>query len=429
MHLAMACGSKRIIGSGVLLCVVGFISSGCQRQTEQKKEMPPPEVVVSLPLKQEITEYRSYVGHIAAVKSVEIRARVKGFLEKIHFEEGQEVKEGDLLYEIDPRTFEAEVARARGEVKKLEALVEQARSERNRAKALLASNAIAEEEFVQRETALKTAEAAVAQAQAVVTSAQLELGFTKIKAPFAGRIGKTQVDAGNLVGFGEPTLLTNIIQIDPVYVYFQAPEQDYLEYQAMLKADPSLPTAGTKTVPIHVNVGKETDYPHKGTLDFRSNKVDPGTGTIELRGVLENTHRNLTPGLFARVRVPFGKGKGQLLVPETAVLADLRGRYVLTVKDDNTVEYKPVKLGTASKGFVVVLEGLESADRVIINGVQRARPGATVSAVAGRPGSNADRDATPGKALPEPSTTPDKNNSPMAHPPVPPPPGTAPARS
>ncbi|HEY8506254.1 MAG TPA: efflux RND transporter periplasmic adaptor subunit, partial [Gemmataceae bacterium] len=328
---------------------------------------------VSRPVAREVTSYREFTGYLDAVETVQVRARVRGFLRKIHFAEGAEVAEGALLYEIDPREYQAALDRARADLDRAEAELRRAAGEEKRAAGLRPRGAVSEEEYLQLQAGLKTARAAVDQAKAAVTSAELDLSFTRIYAPIGGRISRTLVTEGNLVGFNEPTLLTTIVRTDPLYVYFDVPERYLLEYERRARESP-----GAK-IPIDVGVTAEEGYPHPGVIDFRENRVDPGTGTGQLRGRLENPGGALVPGLYARVRIPDGPPQTRLMVPEAAVLADQRGRYVFVVKPDNTAEYRPVTLGPRAGTLVAVVEGLEPDDRVVVNGLQRVRPGAPVT--------------------------------------------------
>jgi RND family efflux transporter MFP subunit len=254
-------------------------------------------------------------------------------------------------------------------------------AEAKRAQQLLSNRAISQEEYQQRIAARDVAKAALEQAKAAVANAKLQLGFTKIHAPITGRVGRTLFTQGNLVGAGEPTLLTTLVEVDPVYVYFQVSERAFLDYQKMIH-EQGAATAQQGKVPVYVGLANETDFPHQGILDFRNNQVEPGTGTILLRGQLPNPDRLLTPGLFARVRVPVGSARPQLLIPEVALASDQRGTYVLVVRDDNTVESKMVKTGTTTDdGMIVILDGLQPGDWVVVNGLQRARPGAKVQPI------------------------------------------------
>ncbi|MCC6418249.1 MAG: efflux RND transporter periplasmic adaptor subunit [Gemmataceae bacterium] len=368
---------RRHIVRAIPLTLLLTAAAGCQGAGPPLPAPPPPAVTVVQPVRRKVTDYKEFTGHLEAVEKVDIRARVRGFLKVIHFKEGTEVKEGDLLYEIDPREFEATVAKAQADLEQQQAQLELARTEAARSRALLGLRAASQEEYDQRVAARETAWAAIAQARAVLESAKLELSFTRIHSPIDGRAGRTLVTKGNLVGFSEPTLLTTVVKMDPIYVYFEASERDYLEYQQLIR-EKGAPTAEQGKVPVHVALTGEKGFPHRGLIDFRANQVDLGTGTILLRGELPNPHRLLTPGLYARVRVPIGFPRPRLLVPEVALSSDQRGPYMLVVKPDNTVERRDVQLGITTDGMVVVKKGVTADDWVIVNGLMAARPGATV---------------------------------------------------
>jgi len=328
---------------------------------------------VTLPEKRSIEDFREYTGRVEPVETEEVRARVKGFLQKIHFKEGTEVKKDHLLYEIDPSTFEADLAKAKAEVTRLQTQVELATGEAERGLRLLRSRAISEEDYQQRLAARNAAQAAWQQAKAAVKSSELELGFTKIRARVDGKIGRTLVTEGNLIGYNQPTLLTTIVKLDPVYIFFEETEQGLEEYDQLVRGK-GVKTLAEAKIPVEINLPWEKGPPHKGYLDFRDNKIDAGTGTIQLRGVIPNADRKLTPGQFARVRVPTSSPRPRLLVPERALAQDQSGKYLLVVKSDNIVEHRLVEPGTTVDGKVVIKKGLNPDDRVIVTGLQRARP-------------------------------------------------------
>lgn len=360
------------------LCLVALVVGGCKPPPPAPPSMSPPQVTVASPVQQSITNYWEFTGRTEAVETAQVRARVRGYLQKVHFHEGAEVKQGDLLYEIDPRTFQADLERTQAEANRQETQLQLATVEAERAQR--AGQAVSQEELQQRIAAREAARAALRQAQAAVESARLELGFTKIYAPINGRISRTLITEGNLVGFNEPTLLTTIVRSDKVYVYFQASERDFLEYQQLIR-EHGAATAEQAQIPVFVGLTTEPGFPHQGIINFRDNRVDPSTGTMLIRGELPNPQRILVPGLFARVRVPVGESKRRLLVPEMAVSADQRGQYLLVVKSDNTVEQRYVTVGATTEGLIIIEQGLNAEDTVIVNGLQRARPGAKVQPV------------------------------------------------
>jgi RND family efflux transporter MFP subunit len=364
-----------------LLCLTTaslFAGGGCAQGEAQSPVRKPPEVTVAHPAQASLIDYHEFTGETQAVEEVDIRARVQGFLQKIYFTEGTEVQEGDLLYQIDPRTFQAEVDRALAEVARLKAQVALARSEERRAERLRSSSAVSEEEYVQRVATRQQAEASLKESEAAVELAKLNLSFTEIRAPISGRIGRTLYTEGNLVGTNEPTLLTNIVRLDPIYVVFTATERALIEYQHRVQRE-GAPIANERTIPVFVSLETEEDYPHRGILDFRENKVDPTTGTIKLRGVLPNRNRLMVPGMFARVRVPVGEPRTRLLAPQAAVGSDQRGDYVVVVGSDNIAQERVVKLGRRVEDMIVVTEGLKADDLIVVNGIQKARQGSEVS--------------------------------------------------
>jgi RND family efflux transporter MFP subunit len=364
----------------ILVCSLAIVAVGCRQTTAPPaQEPPPPRVTVSRPVTRSITEFHEFTGETEAIESVDVRARVRGFLLEVAFQEGAEVKQGDLLYRIDPASYQAEVDRTEAEISRAEAQVTLTRSEEQRAKRLRASATVSEEEYQQRVAARQQAEASLLQARAAVEVAKLDLGYTRIEAPISGRIGRTLVTTGNLVGYNEPTLLTTIVAMDPIYVYFDATERGLLDYERRIREEGAA-RANERKIPLYVGLENEEGYPHEGIIDFRENRVDPGTGTILIRGVLDNDNRTITPGMFARVRVPIGAPREQLLVPQVAVGSDQGGDYVLIVDDEGRVAQRPVTLGQRLGEFVVISKGLAATDSVVVNGVQKARPGSQVTA-------------------------------------------------
>ncbi|HKA05944.1 MAG TPA: efflux RND transporter periplasmic adaptor subunit [Gemmataceae bacterium] len=351
--------------------------AGCQQAKQTPPPPPPADVTVAKPVWREVQNFREYTGYLEAVETANVRARVRGYLQKVHFKEGAEVNKDDPLYEIDPREFEAAVARSTADLSKANAELGRAQADEDRGRVLVRTMAISEEEFQQRVAARKSAQASVAQAEAALRIARLDLEFTKIKAPISGRISRTQVTEGNLVGFNDPTLLTTIVKMDPIYVTFDVPEANAVEYEKRSR-EQKLPTETDRKIPLEVGVARETGYPHAGVIDFRENRVDTGSGTIRLRGVLENKDRVLIPGLFARVRVPLGPPQKRVCVPEVALMADQAGRFIYIVASDNTVRRQNVTVDGRLGDLTAIETGLNPDDVVVINGLQKARPGGQV---------------------------------------------------
>jgi multidrug efflux system membrane fusion protein len=333
-------------------------------------------VQVTQPIEVPVVETREYTGHLQAVEKVEVRARVRAVLQKVHFQEGARVEKGDLLYELDPSEYQAEVDEQRAEVLRLTHELHLAEADARRSSELYARNAISREDHDARQTRVQVTRAELEKARAAVKQAELSLSYTKIYAPISGRIGRTLVTEGNLVGYIEPTLLTTLVTMDPVYVYFEIPERDLLQLEEAARQKPS----GAPSAPLAVGLENEQGYPHSGRVDFRDNQVDSGTGTVLVRAVLPNPDQLLIPGLFARVQMPVGEPQPRLLLPQTALGADLQGRYVLVVSEDGTVEQRPVQVAMHSgrEGFLTVEQGITLEDRVVVNGLQRARPGSKV---------------------------------------------------
>jgi RND family efflux transporter MFP subunit len=334
-------------------------------------------VTVALPREQQLPDFRDYTGRVEAMETEEVRARVKGFLQKICFSEGTEVKAGALLYEIDPRTYQADLEKAKAEVHRFDTLLEQTTGEARRAADLRASRSLSEEEFQQKLAARNVADAGLKQAKAALESAKLELGFTEIRARIGGRIGRTLVTEGNLVGYNQPTLLTTIVRLDPVYVYFEETERGLEDFDQLVRVRGAKTIADAK-IPVRAELAWESEFPHQGNLDFRDNKIDPGTGTIQVRALVPNPRHALTPGQFVRVRVTMSEPRRRLLVPEQALGRDPSGKFLLIVKDDDTVEQRPVTTGQIHNDLIAIESGLTGGERVIVSGLQRARPGADV---------------------------------------------------
>ena len=352
---------------------------GCEGQ--QPQAPPPPKVTVSKPVVEDVVEWDEYTGRLEAVDTVDVRARVSGYLESIHFKDGQTVKKGDLLFVIDPRPYQAELDRALAQSKLAKARLSLAENDLKRAKNLLSARAISEEEADTRASDEQVAQASVEQAQADVNAARLNVEFTQVRAPITGLISRKYVTEGNLINGGTGgTLLTTIVSLDPIYCYFEADEQSYLRY-TNLEQKGMMPDSRKGENPAFMELSNETGYPHKGYIDFIDNRLDPNTGTIRGRGVFPNPDDTLTPGLFARMKIT---GSGQykaVLVPDEAVGSDQSQKFVMVVNPEDMVEYRQVTLGPRVSGLRVIRQGVGPEDRIIVNGLQRAMPGMKVSPV------------------------------------------------
>ncbi len=332
-------------------------------------QMPPPDVNVAAVVKKSVTEWDEYSGHVEAIDSAEIRPRVAGHLNGIHFREGGMVEKGQLLFTIDSREYKAASDAAKADASRAEARVALAQEELKRAETLIGERAISQGELDQRRTEAQQAGADVLASHANLARANLDLGFTYIKSPIAGRAGEALVKPGNLVAPNE-SLLTTVVSVDPVYVTFTGDERAYLRYQE-LAHDGNRASSRDARNPVLVGLANEEGFPHKGEMDFVDNALNPATGTIRARAILPNPDGMLTPGLFARVRLLGGTQKDALLINEQAVLTDQDRRYVYIVGDKNSAERRDVKLGPHVEGLLVVESGLKPGDRVIINGMRK----------------------------------------------------------
>src|SRR5213593_4115675 len=344
--------------------------------------LPPPKVKVVQPVAREITEWDEYTARLDAVDSVEVRPRVSGYLQSIHFQDGTIVKKGDLLFLIDPRPYEAALHRAQADVELAKSRLALARKNFARAADLLASHAISQEESDIRESNMRQAEASVEEAEAAVDAARLDVEFTHVSAPVSGRVGRKLVTEGNLINGGvgtQGTLLTTIVSLDPIYAYFEADEGSLLKYDRLARTG-QRPSSRDYKNPVHVALADEDGFPHEGAMDFVDNQVDRGTGTIVGRALLPNPDLSLIPGLFARLRLPCSGQYQAILVPDEAIGSDQSQRFVFLVDGESKAQYRTVKIGPLIDGLRVVREGVGPEDRVIVAGLQRVRPGLKVDA-------------------------------------------------
>jgi len=379
-----------ILGSCLLAVVVAC--SGCGGGTKVVAP-PPPEVSVSQPIEEPVQEMLEFTGRVSAVESVEVRARVTGYITKVDFTDGTVVKAGDPLFEIDPREYEAAVLRAEGGVARLRSQLARADSEVARNQTLRPSGAASARDLERAIADKGAVEGELKANLAQLEQARLDVEFSHVTAPIAGRVGRAEVTQGNLVVVGASggPLLTTVVSLDPVYVNFDADERALVRFRkATIARDGTASPENVRAaeVPVYVGLAEETDFSHRGTIDFLDNQIDPSTGTIHVRAVLPNADGLLTPGLFVRVRLPVGEAKPGVLVTDRAIGTDQDRKYVLVVNEQNVVEYRPVKLGSIHGGLRSVAEGLATGEWVIVNGIQRVRPGVTVTPqkVSMRPG-------------------------------------------
>lgn len=337
-----------------------------------------PQVSVAVPVRGKVTSYDEFTGRFEASEHVTVQSRVSGYLNSVHFQDGQLVKAGDLLYVIDPRPFEANVARAQAAVARAESQLTLGELELTRAERLLSTNAMAREEGDSRRATVRAAKADSDAAKATLRSASLELEFTRVTAPVSGRVSSTLVDVGNLVtgGAGAATVLTSIVSRTPIYFTFDVSEADYLSY---LRVSAAAGQSQDATRPVHVKLLGETEWTRIGELDFVDNQFDQATGTIRMRASFSNADGMLVPGIFGRLRMAASPEYEALMIPDRAILSDQSHRMVMVVGADDVVQPRRVEPGPLSSGLRVIHKGLEPGDRVIVDGLLRARPGAKVT--------------------------------------------------
>ena len=370
--------SLRISMPLVVLLAVSL--SGCGDKPPQPAAAPPP-VTVAQPTKRTVTDWDEFTGRFDAVEEVQVRARVGGFVTSVEFRDGAFVNTGDLLYVIDSRPFEAVAEQADGQLSDARAKAELAKRELDRALTLNQTRAVSDSIVDQRRQALQGAKAAEMQAEGLLKAAQLNIEFTHVLAPIGGRVSRHLVSVGNLVSGsdnGGSTLLTSIVSLDPIYIYFDMDEATYLKYNRLF-FEGKRPSSRENPNPVQVTLTGETKPSHDGKVDFLDNRLDLSTGTLRGRAVIPNKDFSILPGQFGRVRLIGSSPYEALLLPDTAIATDQSRKIVFVVKDDDTVEAKPVVLGPLDGGLRVIREGLKPEDRVIVEGIQRARVGAKVS--------------------------------------------------
>ncbi|MDJ0739983.1 MAG: efflux RND transporter periplasmic adaptor subunit [Gammaproteobacteria bacterium] len=367
----------------VLVALISLTLVACQPDTtgnNAAQSSPPPAVTVATPVKKEVVEWDEYTARIEAVEDVEVRARVSGYLERVAFEDGAVVEEGDLLFIIDRRPFEAELREREAQVSQARAAATNARTQFERGRRLRDSKSISEEEFTLRRTASLAAEADVQSAQAALEAARLNLEFTEVRAPISGRISRPFITQGNFVSGGTAgaDLLTRIVSLDPIHAYFEASERAFLKY-VRLSQSGQRPSSRDVKNPVFVQLADEEGFPHRGHIDFVDNLLDPNTGTMTGRALLPNPDGILTPGLFARLRLPGSGVQEALLVPDAAIGSDQTEKYVVVIGDDDAASYRRVEIGSIVHGLRLVRSGISETDRVVIAGLQRATPGQVVT--------------------------------------------------
>ena len=376
-------GVRRIseIGVSGVIAWVLLLTTGCGKWGGGAQSAPPPpQVSVATVLEKRVKDWDEFTGRLQAVETVEIRPRVSGYIDKVAFTEGSQVKRGDLLFVIDPRPYQAEYDRTAADVKRYKTALELARIELVRVQRLKDSGAVSEEELDERKSTVAQGEANVAGSEAAREAAALNLNFTRVTSPIAGRVSRAEVTRGNLVtgGSNGGTLLTSVVSMDPIYLYFDGDEQAYLRYTQMSRTG-ERPSSRDTPNPVRVGLANEEGFPHTGTVDFVDNQLNPQTGTIRARAVLQNKDGQFTPGLFARVQL-LGSGEySAILIDDRAVNTDQSQKYVLLLGANNVIEYRKVKLGRVIDGLRIVREGLKPGDVIVVNGAQRVHPGITVT--------------------------------------------------
>lgn len=363
----------RQAASALIVCAATAV--GCQPKNEYAPP-PPPAVEVAQPVERPVIDYLEFTGTTRAVETVDLRARVNGYLEQVHFEDGARVEKGQLLFTLEQAPFRTMVDKAEAELKKAKASLQLAESELARQRTLVRRDAATIQELDVKQAERAGAAASVDAAEAALQDARLQLGYTEIHAPIRGRIGRNLVDEGNLVQ-AEQTLLATIQSDDPIYVDFTLSEGELLDLSNEEEFDAPDPLHGGEQV-LEMGLSGQEGYPYEGRLDYTDIGVDSNTGTLQLRGIFPNSDRRLLPGLFTRVRTAVGSARPRLLVPERAIGVDQQGDYVLVVDEKDTVEYRSVTLGQEVEGMRVVSKGLEGNEWIVVNGIQRARPGSPV---------------------------------------------------
>jgi RND family efflux transporter MFP subunit len=361
------------------LAMLAGLNSGCSSSAKTNAAPAPPEVNVAEVVCKQIGDSDEFTGRLEAVHTVEVRPRVSGYLQSVHFKEGEIVSQGALLFQIDPRPLQAEVDRLKGELSQAKAQRARAQSDFERAERLHNNDGMSAEEYDRRAAVRNEAEARIASTEGALRGAQLNLEFTRVIAPITGRVGRAEITEGNLVegGAGQIRPLTTLVSLDPIYVYFDVDEQTYLKYAHVTQshATSSHELRGSALL----GLADEDGFPHTGQVSFVDNQVSSSTGTIRLRATFANRNLALTPGLFARIRLQGGGVYGGCLAKDEAVVTDLNQKYVFVLGKNNKLTYRPVKLGPMTDGLRVIRDGLQQGDLIVVSGLQRVRPGAAVT--------------------------------------------------
>lgn len=353
--------------SFLAILVVSCLASACG--DAPAPAAAPPEVSVAQVVSVTAPQWDEFTGRFSAIDAVDLRPRVSGYIQRVAYEEGQEVAVGQILFAIDPSSYQAELDRAVADLERARSKASLATSESERARKLAEQQVISTEMYEQRSAAMRQAQSEIRASQAAVDLARLNLGYTQVRAPVSGRAGKALVTVGNLAQ-GNDTVLVNIVSLDPMHVYFEGDEGTYLRYVNSIRSGEQLSPRNTRT-PVRIGLTNEEGFPHTGYVDFVDNRVDEGTGTIRARAVVENKDGRFTPGLYARVQMMASEPRDMLLVDEKAIVTDQDRKYVYVLAGDKTVQRRDIQLGPKQDGLRIVRSGLQRSDRVVVNGLQK----------------------------------------------------------
>ncbi|MCK7002638.1 efflux RND transporter periplasmic adaptor subunit [Enterobacter kobei] len=379
MSLQKTWGNEPLHALGAML--LSLLLVGCDNSVAQNAAPPAPAVNAADVVVKSISQWDSFNGRIEAVESVQLRPRVSGYIDKVNFTDGQEVKRGEVLFTIDDRTYRAALEQAQATLERAKTQASLARSEANRTDKLINTNLVSREEWEQRRAAAIQAQADIRAAQAAVDAAQLNLDFTKVTAPIDGRASRALITSGNLVTAGDSaSVLTTLVSQKTVYVYFDVDESTYLHYQNLARSGQGASSNHT-ALPVEIGLAGEEGYPHQGKVDFLDNQLAPSTGTIRMRALLDNAQRQFTPGLFARVRLPGSAEFQATLIDDKAVLTDQDRKYVYIVDKEGKAQRRDITPGRLADGLRIVQQGLKPGDKVIVDGLQKVfMPGMPVNA-------------------------------------------------
>lgn len=379
MSLQKTWGNSSLSALGAMLLSVLLV--GCDNSVAQNAAPPAPAVSAADVVVKSISQWDSFNGRIEAVESVQLRPRVSGYIDKVNYTDGQEVKKGEVLFTIDDRTYRAALEQAQANLARAKTQASLAQSEANRTDKLINTHLVSREEWEQRRSAAVQAQADIRAAQAAVDAAQLNLDFTKVTAPIDGRASRALITSGNLVTAGDTaSVLTTLVSQKTVYVYFDVDESTYLHYQNLARSGQGASSNHT-ALPVEIGLTGEEGYPHQGKVDFLDNQLTPSTGTIRMRALLDNSQRQFTPGLFARVRLPGSAEFKATLIDDKAVLTDQDRKYVYIVDKEGKAQRRDITPGRLADGLRIVRQGLNPGDKVIVEGLQKVfMPGMPVNA-------------------------------------------------